>query len=60
MPFPRTLQRAARPIGSSGRRSVGGVAFCLLALVLPLLLTACDKPYFDRDRGVFVFHRPGK
>jgi hypothetical protein len=28
--------------------------------LMAALLAACDKPYFDRDRGVFVFSRHDK
>jgi len=54
------LQPRKARVADARRASVWGLLFCALALAMPLLLTACDKPYFDRDRGVFVFHRPGK
>lgn len=49
---------AATPPGQ--RRSVWGLALCALLVLTPLMLAGCGKPTFDRDRGVFVFQRPGK
>jgi hypothetical protein len=42
------------------RRRLLRRAALALAPVAALPAGACDKPYYDRDRGVFVLRRPGK
>jgi hypothetical protein len=53
----RDRGRSTAPL--SRRRLLWRVALAL-APFAALAAGACDKPYYDRDRGVFVWRRPGK
>ena len=51
----RPAPAPARPIGR--RRALAVAAAWGATALAAALLAGCDKPYFDRDRGVFVFQR---
>ena len=52
--------RTDRNPAPMSRRSLLKRAAIAAGPLAALLVGACDKPYFDRNRGVFVFNRPAK
>lgn len=59
--------RAANPLRETSatatpitRRRVLGVASWSLATLAAAILAGCDKPYYDRNRGMIVVRRHDK
>ena len=54
------LRHTAVPAQPLARRRVLRIASGGIAALAATILAGCDKPYYDRDRGAFVFRRHDK